>query len=302
MAEPTDLVTLARGRGEVQVSAATGGSIARFRWAGFDVVRPADDAALAAHNPRGTGGFPMLPYAGRIADGRFTFSGRPIQLALNFGTHPHAIHGNAWQRPWRVGAMQGKYSVTLVLEHDPARDGADAWPFAYRAALYYVLSGDQLAVTMTLENKDTRPFPAGMGLHPYFTRTPDVTLRAHVEGMWRASDTLIPLEHVPVPPEFDFGTPKAMDGLRSDGTFTGWDGYAEITWPEARRRLIIGAPEMLDTLVVYSPAEPAVLCVEPQSHAPNVLNRPDAGEAGYRVLGPGESLQAEVTFAMQGLD
>ncbi len=301
MAEASDLVTLRSGRCELQLSPATGGSIACFRFGGFDMVRPADEAALAARNPRGTGGFPMVPFAGRIADGRFTFAARPIQLALNFGTHPHAIHGNAWQRPWSVGATQGSHRVTLVLEHDPARDGTDAWPFAYRAAFSYALHANELAVTMTLENQDTRAWPAGIGLHPYFTRTPDVTLRAHVEGMWRASDTLIPLEHVPVPPEFDFGQPKAMDGLRSDGTFTGWDGYAEITWPEAGRRLIIGAPEMLDTLVVYSPAEPAVLCVEPQSHAPNVVNRADAGEAGYRVLGPGESLQAEVTFTAQML-
>jgi aldose 1-epimerase len=299
MADASDLVTLKRGGCELQLSPATGGSITRFRQGGFDLVRPADGAALAARNPRGTGGFPMVPFAGRIADGRFTFSGRPIQLALNFGTHPNAIHGNAWQRPWRVGASQGGRSVTLVLEHDPARDGADAWPFSYRAAQYFAVDGDGLSITMTLENTDTHAWPAGMGLHPYFTRTPDVTLRAHVEGMWRASDTLVPLEHVAVPPELDFGTPKAMDGLRCDGTFTGWDGYAEITWPEARRRLIIGAPEMLDTLVVYSPADPAVLCVEPQSHAPNVVNRAAAGESGYRVLGPGEQLQAEVTFTVQ---
>src|SRR5262249_44268051 len=68
MAEASDLVTLKRGGCEVQLSPATGGSITRFRQGGFDLVRPADEAALAARNPRGTGGFPMFPFAGRIAD------------------------------------------------------------------------------------------------------------------------------------------------------------------------------------------------------------------------------------------
>jgi aldose 1-epimerase len=301
MAESTDLVTLRLGGCEVQLSPATGGSIARFRVGGFDIVRAADETALAERNPRGTGGFPMVPFAGRIADGKFSFAGQPFQLALNFGSHPNAIHGNGWQRPWRVAARQGTRSATLVLEHKPERDGAESWPFAYRAALFYSLAGDGMSVTMTLENEDARPWPAGMGLHPYFVRTPDTTLRAHIEGMWRASDTLIPLEHVPVPTELDFGTPKPMDTLRCDGTFTGWDGYAEIAWPSAGRRLVIGAPAMLDTLVVYSPAEPKVLCVEPQSHAPNVVNRAAAGEPGYRVLAPGEAMQAEITFTLQGL-
>jgi len=299
MAEPSDLLTLQSGRCELQLTPATGGSIAAFRCGGFDLVRPADEAALATRNPRGTGGFPMVPFAGRITQGRFDFAGRPIQLALNFGTHPHAIHGNAWQRPWKVGAKQGGHRVTLVLEHDPASDGSDAWPFAYRVAFSYALYGHDLSVAMSLENTDTRPWPAGMGLHPYFTRTPDVTLQAKVAGMWRASDTLIPLEHVAVPPQFDFAQPKEMDGLRSDGTFTGWDGRAEITWPQARRRLVITAPPLLDTLVVYSPASEPVLCVEPQSHAPNVVNRAGAGEAGYRVLAPGEALEAEVIFAAE---
>ena len=42
----------------------------------------------------------MVPFAGRIRDGRFTFAGRVHQLPRNLP--PHAIHGTVFDRPWRV--------------------------------------------------------------------------------------------------------------------------------------------------------------------------------------------------------
>lgn len=302
MNQDQDLVLLRAGALALDLAPGVGASIARFRHGDFDLTRPLEPGAIAERNPRATGGFPMIPFAGRIREGRFPLGGRQHQLALNFGTHPHAIHGNAWQRVWRVGARDGA-AATLLLDHDPARDGAGAWPFAYRASLRYALAGGTMSVDMALENRDREAWPAGMGLHPYFNRTPEVTLRANVTGMWKASDTLIPLEHVKVPEQFDFARTKAMDGLRSDGVFTGWDGRAEITWPAQRLRMTITAPPSLGTLVVYSPDTPKVLCVEPQSHVPNAVNTgPEGrGDVGYRLLAPGEVFAARVEFAVAAI-
>lgn len=299
MADNPEIVSLTHGALALDLAPGVGASIVSFRHGGFSLTRPLEPDAIETRNPRGTGGFPMIPFAGRIRDGRFPCGGQTRQLALNFGTHPHAIHGNAWQRVWRVGARDAS-AATLMLDHDPARDGAGTWPFAYRASLRYALAARGLSVDMAVENRDGQAWPVGMGLHPYFVRTADVTLRANVTGMWKASDTLIPLEHVPVPQVFDFSRTKAMDGLRSDGVYTGWDGQAEITWPAQRLRLTITAPPALNVLVVYTPDTPKVLCVEPQSHVPNAVNMgPEGrGDVGYRLLAPGETFAARVEFAV----
>ena len=66
------------------------------------------------------GSYPMVPFAGRIRGGRFSFRGVDHQLPL--GMPPHAIHGVVYDRPWRV-----EDATTLSIELD------DRWPFRGRA-------------------------------------------------------------------------------------------------------------------------------------------------------------------------
>ena len=56
---------------------------------GVDLLRRAPDGA---DDPLAMASFPLVPYANRIAQGRFAFDGADHQLPRNFGDHPHSIH------------------------------------------------------------------------------------------------------------------------------------------------------------------------------------------------------------------
>jgi aldose 1-epimerase len=275
----------------------TGGGIACFRMGAIDLMRSASPAELAARNPRQLASFPLFPYSNRVVNGRFIFDSQIYPLALNSPPHPHTLHGNSWQRPWKVEVQRLTYAH-LVFDHDPARDGREAWPFAYRAAQVFRLDANLLELTMTLRNQDTRPMPAGFGLHPYFPRTPDVRLTAQASGVWRNSADMMPVEHTPVPPEWDFSRGAAISSVSVDNCFTGFGGKALIEWPGRHRGLSIEASPEFRNLVVFVPPKQDFFCCEPVSNVNDGFNKlarkePDTGVV---VLQPGETLAGTVRF------
>ena len=85
---PGDLLTIANGSLVVTVAPSAGGRIAQMTHRG----RP----LLVEYGPETSamnawGMFPMVPWAGRVRDGRFDFQGDRYQLPPNLDEH--AVHG-----------------------------------------------------------------------------------------------------------------------------------------------------------------------------------------------------------------
>lgn len=294
-----ELVSLRAGDLALEICPETGGSIARLRHGTVDLLRPAGDADIAARDPRRLGSYPLFPFSNRVKHGRFPFQGQAYQLALNFGDHPHAIHGNAWQRPWRIEAREPA-AVRIAVAHDPRRDGAASWPFAYGAAQSFRLDAAALEIELTLRNDDTRPAPAAFGLHPYFPKTAQARLTASLTGMWRADATLIPTEHGPLPPALDFSAGRDLREVACDNCFTGWQGPAAIEWPEHGLRLAIDASPEFGNLVIFVPAGRDFFAVEPVTNVNDAFNLAAAGVAdtGLVVLAPGATLKGMVRLSV----
>ena len=70
--------------------------------------------------------------------------------------------------------------MTARLEY---RHPAGAWPWAYHATQRFTLTPSGLTVELSLSNQSAAPMPAGLGWHPYFPRTPRVTITADVRAM-----------------------------------------------------------------------------------------------------------------------
>ena len=96
-----------------------GGAIAGFRRREFSLMRQTPPEALSEGLVRLTSSYPLIPYSNRIGQGRFTYRGENHQLTLNFGDYPHAILGNAWQKPWQVLEHDTAH-CRLLLEHEAA--------------------------------------------------------------------------------------------------------------------------------------------------------------------------------------
>src|SRR5207245_2431699 len=89
---------------------------------------------------------------------------------------PSAIHGLGFERPW-TALEQSATTVTMECELR-----GRGWPFGGSARQTLRLSGDALDLELAVGGY-TRPGPAGLGWHPWFTRPPGgdlaLTLDAH---------------------------------------------------------------------------------------------------------------------------
>src|SRR5271166_3586693 len=159
------MLALQAGDASLVLDPGLGGSILGWTRGGVALLRHASPRALVPGDVREMAGFPLVPYSNRIAQSRFRFAGTEYRLALNFGDHPHSIHGIGWQRAWHVTNV-ARDAATLTLTHMPDAN----WPFAFTAEQRVGLTAAALHVTLAITNHHTAPAPAGLGLHPYFPR------------------------------------------------------------------------------------------------------------------------------------
>jgi aldose 1-epimerase len=279
---------------------AIGGAIAGFWRDDLALMRETPQEALRDGLVRQTSSYPLIPYSNRIARGRFPFEGVEHRLVLNFGDHPHSVHGNAWQRAWQVAEAQ-EARCRLTLAHRPDGGEAERWPFAYDAEQVFDLAADGLTLTLALANADRRPMPAGMGLHPFFPKRPGVRLQFEADGVYPNSEDSLPTRSIPVPDEWNYREMRDLGEPRLDNCFRGWSGAARILFEPEKVALSIEANPLFGHLVVYVPPGRDFFAVEPVSHVNNAVNRPDIADHGMRVLEPGERMIAKVRFGVEVL-
>ena len=171
-------------------------------------------------------------------------------------------------------------------------------PLDYRARQTFALREDGLEIALEVTNTGDGPMPAGIGLHPYFERTDGVTLRAGLDHVWLPDERKIPQRRVALPAAWDFTRALRLAPLDLDHCFGGWDGRAELHWPETDLTLVIEAPPPLRHLVIYVPPGQDLFCIEPVSHVNDGFNLLERGVegTGVRILAPGQTLGASVRF------
>lgn len=261
---------------------ALGGAIGALRHEGHDVLRPTPEGARDALE---TGCFPLVPYANRIAYGQFEFAGHTHQLPLNFGDHPHSLHGLGWQTEWTV-AETGVDHITLAHVHG----GGAGWPWAYRAAQRFALAPGEARVELSLTNAGEVPMPAGLGLHPYFPCDAETCLTFKAERVWLADETMLPIEAAAAGAFGDWSASAPVAGATLiDNAYDGWDGAARVGqgWGEIELH-----GEGAHVLHIYRPPDAGFFCAEPVGHLPDAINR-----GGMAVLQPGETRTLAMTLS-----
>ncbi|WP_431990693.1 aldose 1-epimerase [Streptomyces albogriseolus] len=252
-------ITLTAGDAEVDVLPGNGGRVGGLRLGGVELLRQGERY----------GCFPMVPWCGRLRDGRFRDGATVRQMPLN--APPHAIHGTARNAPWRTARTSTDEAVLTY-------DLMDPWPYPGRVTQQVALTEESLTLTMSVETHGSS-FPAQLGWHPWFLRNlggEDVTLG--FEPAWqeeRGEDHLPTGRRVdPRPGPWDdcFGMPGGVD--------------VTLTWPGQLRLKVTSREEWV---VVYDEQAEAV-CVEPQTGPPDGLN------THPRLVTPLEPLEASTTW------
>ncbi|MGX1512357.1 aldose epimerase family protein [Streptomyces collinus] len=257
-------ITLTAGDAEATVLPGNGGRIGGLRVGGTELLRQGERY----------GCFPMVPWCGRIRDGRFRDGAVVHQMPLN--SPPHAIHGTARDASWRTARVTADEAVITY-------DLVDPWPYPGRVTQVVALAEDGLTLSMSVETYESS-FPAQIGWHPWFNRTLGGTgVEIAFAPAWQEErgDDHLPtgnrVEPKPGPWDDCFGMPDGVD--------------VTLTWPG---RLELKVTSREQWAVVYDEQEAAV-CVEPQTGPPNGLNTLP------RLVTPLEPLEATTTWSWRRL-
>ena len=282
------LLLLRAGRLAVDLAPASGGAIARFVHDGFDLVRPMAPADMASGRGNAAACYPLVPFSNRIANGRFEYDGRMIELVSNWPGQCHPMHGHGWSAAWQIERSDSAFA-DISHEHD----GKRGWPFRYCARQVFELDSGGLRVTFSVRNLEAHDVPVGFGLHPFFVREPDCELIFHADAVWQADEDVLPTTRVAVPDAWEFCHGRNPDTAVLDNCFEHWDGTAAIVWPSRRLRLDLSATAPLEHLVVYTPPGRPYFCVEPVSHV--------NGQIARTRLPGGAEVSAEIAFGISTL-
>ncbi|GCD44636.1 aldose 1-epimerase [Streptomyces paromomycinus] len=242
-------VRLAAGDTELTVDPANGCRLASLRIGGTELLR------------QGTkyGSFPMVPWCGRIENGRFRNGGEVHQMPVN--SPPHAIHGTGRNVAWKTARAN---ATSAAFTYELLAPDAAPWPYPGRVTQLVELAEDGSSLTLTMGVEASGDsFPAQAGWHPWFLRRLDgggEDVQIDFTAAWQEErgDDHLPtgrrIDPRPGPWDDCFGMP---DGV-----------HVTLTWPD---RLELKITSGAEWVVVYDEQETAV-CVEPQSGPPNGLN------------------------------
>ncbi|MET9799579.1 aldose 1-epimerase [Streptomyces sp. NPDC006368] len=234
-------VRLAAGDVEVSIRPDNGCRIESLRIGGTEVLRQGERY----------GSFPMVPWCGRIAGGRFLNGATRRQMPVD--APPHAIHGTVRDAAWRT-ARADKAEAAFTY------DLVEPWPYPGRVTQTFELTEDTLTLLLGVETYGDS-FPAQAGWHPWFRRNlGGEDVRVDFTAAWQEERGE---DHLP--------TGRRIDPLPGpwDDCFSMPDGVdVTLTWP-GQLELRVTSPS--PWVVVYDEQDAAV-CVEPQSGPPNGLN------------------------------
>lgn len=239
----------------------------------------------------------LAPFSNRISGGGFSHAGAFHALAPNIEGEPHANHGNAFSSAWAVERQADDEAALSMISDGPG-------PFRYGARLTYRLPDACLDAELELTNRGPIALPFGGGFHPWFPRTPETRLRFGADGVWTETGDHLPDQYLSLDaaPGHDHRAGQRLPDGFTNVAYAGWDGVAEMEWPEARMGMTMTAENPLRVLMLYTPGRDAsFISLEPVSHTVDSHNRAGQGVVAPTVLAPGDSLTLAMRLAPRRL-
>lgn len=191
------------------------------------------------------GSYPMVPYAGRVRDGKFTFDSVEHELEINLA--PHAIHGTVLDRAFTVVQVSTtEVTMKTGLSSRFAFDGEVTQTIS--------LAADSVNFVLTLATTAEK-MPGQVGWHPWFARP--CRIETAFTEMYLRDKFGIPTGEKVAPPAPPY-----------DDCFSGALHSPKIIFDEA---ITVTIESDCSHWIVYDQTEHAI-CVEPQSGPPNAFN------------------------------
>lgn len=251
---------------------------------------------------RGGQGDVLIPFPGRVADGRYSFDGQLFQLDCNDKEGPNAIHGFVRSVPWQVRDRQAD-RVTCEVQLDAKTYAAHGYPFSLDIAVTYELDTSGLSCGFVVKNVGDRAAPVGVGFHPYFTVgtsvIDDAEVRIPATGYLEFNEQLAPTGTIldVEDTSWDYRRFRKIERQRFNHCYVNLerdaDGSATVTLRHgpSNHGIDIVMDSSFSAVVLYTgdaiPDAPrAALAIEPMTCASDAFNHP---EWGLKRLEPSET-------------
>lgn len=242
-------------------------------------------------------GVVLVPWPNRIRDGRYTFDGDDLQLAISEPKFGNASHGLL-----RFGAYQpiAHTDELLMLGADVVPQ--TGYPFHLRTRVTFALQDDGLHVTHEIENVGARTAPVALGVHPYLqiggVATADLVLHSTGTTTLVLDERNIPVDEVPVDASTDLRAGTRLGDASLDNGYRGLDRDADgrarhtLTAPDGRR-LELWQDAGFRWAQVFTtdryPGQPLAVAIEPMTAPANAF----ATGINLERLEPGATLARE---------
>ncbi len=254
-------------------------------------------------------GFPILfPFPNRIRDGKFTWAGKTYELPIGDPAKKNAIHGFAFNCPWRVlGHGANASGAWITAEFHGSQDAPETlalWPSDYRLRITYRLFDRVLRVEAEVDNPGTQPLPWGIGYHPYFTVAPfggpAAVVTAAAAKYWELRENLPTGQVLDVDYARELRHGQFFANLNLDDLYTNiydltYDQedrigmIAVLQHPSGEKMLTLWVSEGFRELIGFTPPHREAICLEPYTCITDAINlQQQKVEAGLHVLMPGE--------------
>lgn len=219
------------------------------------------------------GCFPLIPYANRIKNAKFSLNDRLFNIDYQNCESKHALHGDGWINQWQVISQQ-ESSITLGYN-------SHFFPFHYRATQVIELLKNAVCITLNIQHLGRNAMPYGMGFHPWFIKQKNTRLHAPAKNMYEEDKEHFPTKLVSIPAKLNFSNTNSVlpDGF-ANNLFIGWaqnqhgQSLAKIYYPNSNRVIGIEASNIFDRYMYYQDGND-FFCFEPVSHNINAHNQPN---------------------------
>lgn len=219
----------------------------------------------------------LFPFANRIKDGQYTFDGVDYRLSCNESDKNNALHGLVYNKTFEYVDQKlsaDAAAVTLRYQHHHS----DGFPFKFDILLTYLLSENQVELSVDIINKDNKRFPFSLGWHPYFSskNLDRSTLDFQSDTMYLCDEQQI----VSGTKSFEIDMFQSLEALKFD------DGYKlesdGIRFSTPEYQLKISSTGRDNYLQLYTPATPNIIAIEPMTAAADCFNN----QIGLQTLAP----------------
>ena len=271
-------------------------------------ILEADPPELLEENPWFRGRL-LIPFNDRIPGGRYRFSGRQYQLALNApevegncgpSEGGAALHGLVYDQPFHreeLGSGDEEAAACLSYRIDP--DAFQGYPFRLAVVVRYGLTADALELSVTVKNLGPNVAPATLGWHPY-VEVPGGVDSARLlcaAGRYVEVDQgLLPTGKLPgvAGGRFDFSSLRRLQGMELDIALERRSPLPVVRTIVDRGFDFVEVEQSVPPFgytQLFIPPDRSSIAVEPVTGATNAFNRPDLG---LTLLPPGRVLSGQV--------